>query len=131
MRGLAAVSTDVTLAQHRVLLLLHEHEELSVGDVARLLVVNQSNASRHTTRLVDLGLVTRDPAPHDARSVALRLTPAGRARVAAVWSARVQEIRSVLARMEISDVRRVAAALRAFEDAAGVSPDHETAALVR
>jgi DNA-binding MarR family transcriptional regulator len=130
IRGLAAVSTDVTLAQHRVLLLLDEREELSVGDVAQLLAVNQSNASRHTTRLVDLGLVTRDPAPHDARSVVLRLTPAGRARVDAVRSARVREIRSVLARMEVSDVRRVAAALRAFEAAAGVTAVDEASAVV-
>jgi DNA-binding MarR family transcriptional regulator len=118
IRGLGAVSPDVTLAQHRVLLLLDEHGELSVNEVADLLGVNQSNASRHTTRLVSLGLVARNPVPHDARAVALRITSAGRRRVDAVRLARLNEIRGVLDGMEIADARPVADALRAFEEAA-------------
>ena len=119
MHGLGSVVSDVTLAQHRVLLLLDEHGELSVNAIAELLAVNQSNASRHTTRLVELGLLTRDQAPHDARAVVLRPTGVGRRRVEAVRDARLREIRAVLGRMEVSDVRRVIEALRAFEEAAG------------
>ena len=130
IRGLGAVAPDVTLAQHRVLLLLHDRDELSVNDIAHLLEVNQSNASRHASRLTELGLVARETAPHDARAVALRLTPAGRARVKAVKQARLAEIRSVLSRMAVADVRRVAAALRAFEAAADVPAAHEVGAVV-
>ena len=125
IRGLGAVASDVTLAQHRVLLLLHDRDELSVNDIAELLEVNQSNASRHAGRLTDLGLVAREQATHDGRAVALRLTPAGRARVDAVREARLNEIRSVLSRMDVTDVRRVAHALRAFEEAAGVPVAHD------
>ena len=57
MRGVETAASDLTLAQHRVLLLLEEHGQLSVNDVAHLLGVNQSNASRHTTRLTELGFV--------------------------------------------------------------------------
>lgn len=118
MHGVEEVASEVTLAQHRVLLLLVAHGELSVNDIAGLLGVNQSNASRHTTRLAELGLVTREKAPHDGRAVALRLTDAGRRHVAAVRDVRLAEIRAVLSRMEIADARRTADALVGFARAA-------------
>jgi DNA-binding MarR family transcriptional regulator len=127
VRGVEAAGTDLTLAQHRVLVLLEEHGELSVSDIAGL---NQSNASRHTTRLTELGLVGREQAPHDARAVALRLTERGHDRVRAVREARLAEIRSVLSRMEVADVDRVVAALRAFAEAAAVPVSVDTTAVV-
>jgi DNA-binding MarR family transcriptional regulator len=130
VRGLEAVAPEMTVAQHRVLLLIDRHGGLSVNDIADLLAVNQSNASRHTSRLVELGLVARHKVAHDARAVSLRLTDAGRARVQAVRRARLVEIRSVLARMDIIDVRSAAGALRAFEKAAEVSVAHDGAAVV-
>ena len=130
VRGIEAAGSELTLAQHRVLLLLEEHGELSVNDIAGLLAVNQSNASRHTSRLADLGLLAREKAPHDARAVALRLTAAGREQVLAVREARLQEIRSVVSRMEFADVERVARALRAFEEAAQVPVAHDVATVV-
>jgi len=130
IRGLGAVASDVTMAQHRVLLLLRDHDELSVNEIADLLEVNQSNASRHASRLTELGLVAREQAPHDGRAVALRLTPTGRDRVDAVREARLDEIRSVLSRMELADVRRVAEALLAFEEAADVSAAHDGGAVL-
>jgi DNA-binding MarR family transcriptional regulator len=130
VRGIEAAGSDLTVAQHRVLLLLEQHGELSVNDIADLLGVNQSNASRHASRLAKLGLVTRKRAPHDARAVALRLNTAGREQIRAVREARLREIRSVLSRMELADAERVAAALRAFEAAAHVSVAHEVAEVV-
>jgi DNA-binding MarR family transcriptional regulator len=130
VRGVEAAGSDLTLAQHRVLVLLEQHGELSVNEIAGLLGVNQSNASRHTSRLTELGLVTRERAQHDARAVALRLTTAGRGQVRAVREARLREIRSVLSRLELADARRVTAALRAFADAAGVPVAHDLAEVV-
>jgi DNA-binding MarR family transcriptional regulator len=130
VRGLEAVASDVTLAQHRVLLLLDEHGELSVNDIAGLLGVNQSNASRHATRLGELGLVRRQKVPHDARAVALRLTSAGREQVRAVREARLNEIRSVLSALDVADARRVAAAMRSFAEAADTSVVHDVSAVV-
>jgi DNA-binding MarR family transcriptional regulator len=130
VRGVEAVASDVTLTQHRVLLLLDEHGELSVNEIAGLLGVNQSNASRHATRLDELGLVTRKKAPHDARALALRLTPRGRQQVAAVRDARLDEIRSVLSRLDIADAQRVAVAMRAFAEVAGASVVHDVSAVV-
>ena len=65
------------MAQHRVLVLLDERGALSVNDLADSLGVDQSNASRHCSRLARLGLVTRSRAAHDGRAVMVGLTPAG------------------------------------------------------
>jgi DNA-binding MarR family transcriptional regulator len=71
VRGVEAAGSDLTLAQHRVLLLLEEHGELSVNEIAGLLGVNQSNASRHTSRLVGLDLVAALRAFADAAGVSV------------------------------------------------------------
>jgi DNA-binding MarR family transcriptional regulator len=121
IRGVAAGPVELTLVQHRVLVLIDRAGQASVTDVADQLGVNQSNASRHCGRLVDLGLVTRERASHDARTVELRLTPSGRRQVGAVRAARLEEIRSVLAQLEIANAGSVIDALRAFDRSAGAA----------
>ena len=118
IRGIAQGPIDLTVAQHRVLVLIEGAGVVSVTEVALQLGVNQSNASRHCGRLADLGLVVRDRARHDARAVELRLTAAGRRQVRAVNSARLREIRSVLSGMDVADSGAVVDALRAFNRAA-------------
>jgi DNA-binding MarR family transcriptional regulator len=113
----------VTPVQHRVLLALEDAEVLSVNDVAELLGVNQSNASRHCSRLARLGLVDRMPGHHDRRSVRLGLTPAGRRQVVAVRAARRRWAEAVLDRLSEDQADEVVRALTAFADAAqGVEP---------
>jgi DNA-binding MarR family transcriptional regulator len=118
LRAMAAGPADVTLAQHRVLVLLATRGALSVNDVAAGLGVDQSNASRHCSRLARLGLLVRERARHDARTADLRLTAAGRRQVSEVRAARLREVRSVLSRMEVDDVHVVVKALHAFDRAA-------------
>lgn len=108
----------VTVAQHRVLLLLDEAGSLSVGDVAAGLKVDQSNASRHCSRLVELGLVGRTQASHDRRSVDMRLTPMGRRQVDAVRAARTRWADTVLERLSERDAAAALRGLRVFADAA-------------
>jgi DNA-binding MarR family transcriptional regulator len=112
IRSVSAGSAEVTVVQHRVLVLLDTHGKLSVNAVADELGVDQSNASRHCTRLSGLGLVTRSRAAHDGRAVDVVLTAAGRQQVQAVRAARRREIASVLAELPDSDVRDMT---RAFE----------------
>jgi DNA-binding MarR family transcriptional regulator len=108
----------VTVVQHRVLLLLEEAGSLSVNEVADRLGVNQSNASRHCSRLVSLGLVDRSPVDHDRRSVRLRLAPAGRRQVLAVRAARRRWAETVLARLTEEQADDVVRALAVFAEAA-------------
>jgi len=118
VRSVAASATGVTVAQHRVLVLLEEHGALSVTAVAGGLGVDQSNASRHCSRLVRLGLACRSRASHDGRAVEVRLTARGRTHVRAVREARRREIVRVLDRLPRPSVEAVAQAFALFHEAA-------------
>ncbi len=118
VRSLQAGSSDVTVAQQRVLVLLEEHGPLTVNQVADLLGVNQSNASRHCHALGELGLVDRHRAAHDGRTVEVRLTVAGNRQVDAVRRARRDEITAVLSRMSGEAMRDMVSGCSAFNEAA-------------
>ena len=118
VRSVAAGPVELTVAQHRVLVLVESREVLSVNEVAAQLGVDQSNASRHCSRLAGLGLVTRTRARHDGRAVDVRLTPAGRRQVEAVREARRTEIRRVLDRMSDRSVREAVRGFTTFDEAA-------------
>jgi DNA-binding MarR family transcriptional regulator len=126
IRSVSAGSADVTVVQHRVLVLLEARGVLSVSAVADELAVDQSNASRHCTSLARLGLVTRTRAPHDGRAVDVALTDAGRAQVREVRAARRREIDRLLADLTDSDVRELT---RAFDLFGRVAADGRRAGL--
>jgi DNA-binding MarR family transcriptional regulator len=118
VRSMAAGVAEVTVVQHRVLVLLDDRGPLSVNAVAEELGVDQSNASRHCTRLERLGLVTRTRAAHDGRAVDVAISAAGRRQVRTVQEARRREIGQVVDRLPEVTVREVVRGLEAFRDAA-------------
>jgi DNA-binding MarR family transcriptional regulator len=90
----------------------------TVGDVARLVGVDPSRASRHVARAVSRGLLRRTAVQADARKVVLEVTPKGaalqakgsdltRARIAlalAGWSAAEQQAFERLFRRFVSAI---------------------------
>jgi DNA-binding MarR family transcriptional regulator len=118
LRSIAAAPVDVTVPQHRLLVLLATRGPQKIGELAALLGVNQSNASRQCDRLQRLGLVERRGSDADRRVVEVVLTADGARLVDAVGRLRREELRAVLDRMDPVDARTVAAALRAFNAAA-------------
>ena len=128
VRSIEAAPVDVTVAQHRVLVLLAARGELTIGDLADGLGVNPSNATRYCDRLQRLGLVHRARSVEDGRMVRVGLTQEGQALVTAVTERRRQEVDEVLERMTGPDAIRVVAALRAFNRAAGEVEDRDWAA---
>ncbi len=124
IRSVEAAEVPVTVPQHRVLVLLAAEGDLTVGDIASLLGVNQSNASRICDRLQNLRLVRRQRATEDGRVVRVSLTVTGKQIVDAVTRARRLEVEEVLAHLTLPDVRRLVAALEAFNDAAHERDDH-------
>jgi DNA-binding MarR family transcriptional regulator len=116
IRTVGEGDVPVTVVQHRVLLILEEAGRLSVSDVAARLGIDQSNASRHCSRLADLGLVRRTPATHDRRAVDVRLTDAGRRQVLAVRQARFGWAERVLAELSPAEARAAVRALELFAD---------------
>jgi DNA-binding MarR family transcriptional regulator len=128
VRSIEAAPVDVTVAQHRVLVLLAARGELTIGDLADGLGVNPSNATRYCDRLQRLELVHRARSVEDGRMVRVGLTQEGQALVTAVTERRRQEVVEVLERMTGPDAIRVVAALRAFNRAAGEVEDRDWAA---
>lgn len=104
----------VTLVQQRVLVALSDHGPLTVGDVADLLRVDQSTASRHVSGLAREGLVERRKADHDGRAVEVSLSTDGAAQVAAVRRARLRRIGDALEQLPPQQARAAVEGLRAF-----------------
>lgn len=123
LRSLAASPVEVTLAQHRLLVLLASRGPQTIGALRAQLGVDQSNASRLVDRLQRLGLVERRSAPADGRSVEVVLGPSGRSVLDAVTAAREREISTLLDDLTATERRAVTRGLVAFNRVAGEIDD--------
>jgi DNA-binding MarR family transcriptional regulator len=122
-RSLAVGDADISLPQHRALALLASRGPQRMTDLADLLGVNSSTATRHCDRLQRRGLVQRTRATDDRRAVRVSLTDAGQRLVQQITQARRREISRILQTMPQPSRRSLLAALRGFADAAGEVPE--------
>lgn len=127
VRSVAAAPVEVTVAQHRLLVLLAAHGPQSVGQIAEQLGVNPSNASRHCDRLQRLGLVARSRSAEDGRVVRIGLTHDGRRLLDAVTDHRREALAAVVLRLPESERTEVLAALRKINAASDEVRDAEWA----
>ena len=118
VRSIAAAPIEITLPQHRALVLLATRGSQTVSALAEPLGVNPSNASRLCDRLERLGLVVRRRSDSDGRSVVISLTDAGRSLLKTVNDHRRDEVAKVLAQMRDDDVEAAIHSLEAFARAA-------------
>lgn len=118
IRSIDTVAETITVAQHRVLVLLAARGPQTIGDVAAELAVNPSNATRHCERLSRLGLVAKQRSASDARIVEVSLSRDGKRLLDTVTDARRREVRAVLDRMGSRRAAEVTQALSAFSQAA-------------
>lgn len=123
VRSLAAGDSDLTLPQHRALVLLTLRGPQRVRDLADLLGVNSSTATRHCDRLQRRGLVSRERSADDGRAVCVSVTDVGRRVVEQVTNARRGQISAILRTMPVPSRAPLLAALRGFADAAGEGPE--------
>ncbi len=86
-----------------LLLLLHSSGPKRVGEVARIVHVDKSTASRHLARLQAAGLVEPVVDPADRRSALLRVTAAGKAQLEGVRQARTEPLRRIFATWSAED----------------------------
>ncbi len=70
---------NLTYPQYLVMLVLWEHETLSVGDIGALLYLDSGTLTPLLKRLEAQGLVSRNRLATDERKVMITLTDAGRA----------------------------------------------------
>jgi DNA-binding MarR family transcriptional regulator len=124
-RSLDDLAEDVTLAQYRVLVELAARGPQRVAELAGVLGVERSTATRMSDRLVRKRLMHRRRESRDRRAVQLALTAEGRAVVDRVTHRRREEISRILERLAPRDRAAVRRALRAFADAAGTVPEQD------
>lgn len=127
VRSLNSGEAEISLSQHRALVLLAARGPQRMIDLADLLGVNSSTATRHCDRLQRRGLIQRDPATDDRRAVRVSLTPAGQRLVRQITDVRRNEITRILSAMPARNRPGLLAALRDFANAAGEVPDQHWA----
>ena len=126
-RSLTDLGEDVTLPQYRALVVLRTHGPQRPADLAVLLDVTPSTASRMIERLVRKHLVRRVRTKDDRRTVRVHLTTAGQIIVSQVTERRRSEIERILKHMPPRGRKALTSALRAFADAAGEAPEQDWA----
>lgn len=124
-RSLDAVADEVTLVQYRVLVELAARGSQTLVELAEVLAVSPSTATRMCDRLVHKGLITRRRSSSDRRQVKVALTHLGRELINEVTRKRREELSLIMARLSPEDRTPVLEALRTFADAAGAVPEQE------
>jgi DNA-binding MarR family transcriptional regulator len=125
IRSIDSAAGDVTIAQHRVLVVLAARGPQTVGDIAAELAVNPSNGTRHCDRLYRLGLVNKQRSRTDGRIVEVSLTREGMQLLEAVTEQRRREITAVLEQLDSTVVDAAIDALGRFNRAAREVADQD------
>ena len=122
-QSVAEVSDEVSLAQLRVLVLLDARGEMPMGDLAELLAVNPSTATRVCDVLEDKGYVSRAPDESNRRVVLVTLTRGGRSLVQRTLRRRRKLLDAALGRMSEEAQQRLARSLAELTDALGAASE--------
>jgi DNA-binding MarR family transcriptional regulator len=118
IRSIGAAPVDITVPQHRLLVLLAGSGGTAIRALADQLGVDPSNASRSCDRLQRLGLISRQRSSADGRSVEVTLTGAGRALLLTVREHRIEQVKRILADVSEAKVAAMIDALQTFSEAA-------------
>ncbi len=122
-QSIAAVVEDVTMPQYRVLSELAARGPQRVADLASVLTVERSTATRMCDRLVRKRLVRRRRVGGDRRGVRVTLTAAGRDLVAEVSRRRYEKLTLVLRGMPAEEQRMAIRALNSLAEATVEGPE--------
>lgn len=103
-----AAGVHLERSAYAALVRIDEHRSLRLSELATLLGVDDSTASRHITRLEEVGYVTRTRDPDDGRARRLVATPDGTAALSRVREARRQHLLRALAAWDTDDLTTLA-----------------------
>jgi DNA-binding MarR family transcriptional regulator len=121
--SLGAAAEDTTIAQYRALVVLASRGPQRMAGLAAALAVTPSTAGRMCDRLVRKGLIRRQRARADRRTVQVSITAAGRQVVDQATARRRELIAGILAKLPARQQPAIAEALQAFARAAEEIPD--------
>src|SRR5277367_2392884 len=124
-KSLGTAAEETTIAQYRSLVVLASRGPQRLVDVASALGVAPSTAGRMCDRLARKGLIRRNRARADRRSVLVSITAAGREVVDQATARRRELIAEILAVLPPERQREIAVTLQAFAEASGEVPDSD------
>jgi DNA-binding MarR family transcriptional regulator len=124
--SLADVEDRVSLPQLRVLVAASDRGALTLGEVADLLGVHASSATRLVERLVRSHLLDRRDDPDNRRQLQLSLTRQGEHLVHSVLEHRREAFRRLLATQPTADQEAVADAMNTLANAVTNGTDAQT-----
>jgi DNA-binding MarR family transcriptional regulator len=94
----AAHAQNLTPQQHQALLTIKgfsQDNPVSVGDLAKLLLIRHHTAVELIDRMTRIGLIARVPDPGDGRRILIRLTAEGERRLRKLSKIHVEELSAV------------------------------------
>lgn len=119
---------DVSYALMSLLFTIGRTQPITAGDLAQEEGVSPPSVTRSLSRLVALGLATREPSPEDRRAAVIRLTEKGDRERDLILHTREVWLTRHLARLSEEDIRIILAALPALERLIDASqPDDDPA----
>jgi DNA-binding MarR family transcriptional regulator len=117
----------VSMAQVHIMYTVQRNGDMTMSQLADVLNVSDSNATGLVDRLEERGLVVRDRVPEDRRVVVVKATESGRRLLSEVDALTDEILRSVLGRLDATQlvgVGQAIADLRAAVDAVVESEEH-------
>jgi DNA-binding MarR family transcriptional regulator len=94
----AAKHSGLTARQHQALLAIRgfsSREPISIGDLARYLLIRHHTAVELVDRMVKLEILSRSVDPRDARRVLVQLTKEGERRLQRLSRIHLEELRAI------------------------------------
>lgn len=102
----------LTVLEWRVLATLAGGDARSVGEIASIVLAQQSTVTKLLKRMERDGRVVRSDGQHDRRQSLLRITAAGRAEVAPLLRRAKRHERAAIARLDADEAAALKAALQ-------------------
>ena len=109
-------TSDLTVAQLRVLLLLHTEGPSKMSAIAQTSGIALSTATGVVDHLVRKGFVSREADPQDRRLVVCRLSPQGQALTNKIWSMAQTQMKRLLEGLTLAQLKQTIAVAQMLYD---------------
>jgi MarR family transcriptional regulator, organic hydroperoxide resistance regulator len=110
---------DVPMAQFKSLFIIVNKGDINFSELARDLGVTSGNVTGIIDRLVDQGLVARNPNPEDRREIRLEATEKGRDLLANLMEAQTKDMAQILTHMSLEELKALSLGLSGLIRALG------------
>jgi len=107
---------DLTMSQLRLVMQLYQKKQMRVSDMAALFGVTSATVSGIVDRLVERGVVLREPDPEDRRAVICSLSPHSLEMMDGFWNSQRQVLDSLPEELSVEHLRSYADLLDTFTE---------------